>query len=143
VQLAETAERLRNSSRQPRLRTLGVDSSGRPVEGIQDAQGNFSRITEPKEGRGTGLNQLYQERDAALAAGLMDRVVRYDDAIATWNQPIGIYGQPVRAGTSSSGTATDNSKQLSQADQQALTWARANPGDQRAKDIFKRLGVEK
>jgi hypothetical protein len=153
MEMAQLAERLRNTSRQPKLVSLGTDSLGRKVEGIQDAQGNFSRISAPNEGAGTQLNQLIKERDNYAAAGNQAAVEQYDVAIANYGQQYDITGQPIRraTGTVPPPPPTDpggpvqpgqSPRTLSQADQQALQWARGNARDARAVAIFKRLGVE-
>ncbi len=47
--MAAGFHRLMMESGQPRLRNLGVDSEGRPVEGTVDRNGNFSRIAPEKK----------------------------------------------------------------------------------------------
>lgn len=57
-EMAGAFQRMMQEAGQPRLRTLGVDSQGRPVEGTVDRNGNFSRIAPERDGGESGVQQI-------------------------------------------------------------------------------------
>jgi hypothetical protein len=149
----------RNQGRpKPGLVNFGLDAHGRPVEGLVDAQGNVSRIAPPaeKEAKPSDLARLIAERDDFAKAGRADVVKEYDRVIGLYgSKSNGLLGmlagdvaeapaaRPAASPLSSATPAAPSAApQLTEEDQQALAWARANPADPRAAAILSRLGAQ-
>jgi hypothetical protein len=84
---------------EPALRDFGTDAYGRRVQGLVDAQGNVSRIADPKETepKQSPLALLMRERDDARKAGRQDLVADYDRVIQTYGAKVDAFGNVIGA----------------------------------------------
>jgi hypothetical protein len=92
---------------EPALRDFGTDAYGRRVQGLVDAQGNVSRIADPKETepKQSPLALLMRERDDARKAGRQDLVADYDRVIKNYGNPDLLPAAPTAAAPGAPGTA--------------------------------------
>jgi len=84
---------------EPALRDFGTDAYGRRVQGLVDAQGNVSRIADPKETepKQSPLALLMRERDDARKAGRTDLVADYDRVIQSYGAKVDAFGNVIGA----------------------------------------------